>query len=199
MCISAKNVLIINGSVRPEGNTDVLVQYLIKGTEKAGFVCEELKLRELVIKDCDGCYQCIKTGKCFILDDMQAVYNSIEKAQILFFATPNYFCSVTGLMKTFLDRLFVYFHRSARHRLAGKTAFLLVTMNQKNELKETKILYNTFKVVFKHIGLILQEAYYFPEIMEKGAIILRPEYLKTAENVGYSLSSILEKNDVATN
>lgn len=199
MCISSKNVLIINGSVRPDGNTDFVAQYLMKGAEKAGFICEEIKLREFVIQDCDGCYQCIKTGNCFILDDMQVVYKSIEKAQMLFFATPNYFCGVTGLMKIFLDRLFVYFHQSAKSRLAGKIAFLLVTMNQKNEAKETKLLYNTFKVVFKHIGLQLQEVYYFSEIMEKGAVLLRPEYLKSAENIGHSLSSLLEKQNAATN
>jgi len=195
----SKGLLVINGSLRQGGNTDVVTRFVMKGAEKTGMPCKEVKLRELSIKDCDGCYQCIKTGACLIADDMQSVYKSLEKANILVFATPNYFCGVTGIMKVFLDRLFVYFHKSAKHRIEGKTAILLVTMNQKDEPKETKLLYNTFKVVFKHIGILLQEVYYFSEIMEKEAVILKPDYLKMAENIGYSLTSQCEKTDASAN
>lgn len=187
------NGLIINGSVREAGNTDIVLQYLKKGATTAKLQLKEVRLREKNIKNCDGCYKCIEAGYCVVQDDMSQIYEDLERSEILFFATPNYFCSVTGIMKTFLDRLFVYFHKKAKPRLEGKSAVLLITMNQKNEPKETKMIYNTFKVVLKNIGVSINEAVYFSEIMEKGAILKKPQYLKEAENLIPSLIKYYEK------
>lgn len=181
-----KNVFIINGSARASGNTDTILEYIIKGVGDS-LKTECAVLRSLHIESCNGCYECIETGECPICDDMRSFYPLLEKADLLIFATPNYFCGVTGIMKTFLDRMFVYFNKKAKPRIAGKKAILIITMNQKELPSETKIILNTFKIPFKHFGINLVASHIFSEIMEKNAVLKREDYLNKAYEIGQKL------------
>ena len=59
------------------------------------------------IKPCTGCYTCwTKTpGECIHQDDMTDLRLKFRKADLVVLASPLYIFNVTGIMKTFLDRL----------------------------------------------------------------------------------------------
>ena len=61
---------------------------------------------------------------------MQNIYESVEKADVLVFATPVYVFNMTGQLKTFLDRL----HAVDYHTLLNKKIVLLTTFGDSNEL-----------------------------------------------------------------
>lgn len=114
-------VVVIIGSNRRNGNTDILVEEAIKGAESMGAQVSKIYLRNLNFSDCIGCEGCAKTMKCVIKDDMQSLYPLLEEAQGLILASPTCFYNVTGIMKMFLDRLYPYelFDPENRHIWMG--------------------------------------------------------------------------------
>ena len=52
-----KRVLVLNGSVRENGNTDALLSAFAQGVNEAGLSVRIVALRELNINDCAGCCQ----------------------------------------------------------------------------------------------------------------------------------------------
>ncbi len=100
-------VLAINGSPRgANGNTEVLLKTFLKGCEKEGAEIETVYLKDKDIKHCSGCFTCwTKTpGKCIHKDDMEKLLEKVTEADIMVYATPLYYFTVTGLMKDFMDR-----------------------------------------------------------------------------------------------
>ena len=63
-------ILVINGSPRAKGNSDLLCDEFICGAEEAGNQVEKISLREKEISPCRACYACFRTGTCVQQDDM---------------------------------------------------------------------------------------------------------------------------------
>lgn len=105
-------IVAFNGSPREaRGNTHVMVEEFLKGAEKAGAETENILLAKKEIRHCQGCFGCwLKTpGKCVLDDDMEELQAKFLESDIAVFATPLYLANFTGLMKDFLDRLFLPF------------------------------------------------------------------------------------------
>jgi multimeric flavodoxin WrbA len=96
--------LVILGSPRKKGNTEILALQVKKGIEEAGGTCETIRLEGRDIHPCLGCGGCEKEGRCVIQDDMQQMYAKIDHADRIIIASPIYFYSVTAQTKTFIDR-----------------------------------------------------------------------------------------------
>ena len=100
----SKHVLIINSSPRKGGNSETLAASFAKGAEEAGHKVETVYLREKNYGFCKGGLACLKVGHCVIDDDAVEVAARIRDADVLVFATPVYDYSVSGQLKTMLDR-----------------------------------------------------------------------------------------------
>jgi Multimeric flavodoxin WrbA len=101
-------ILAVNGSPRGEkGNTEIILKSFLKGAKEAGSDNETIYLKDKDIKHCVGCFTCwTKTpGKCIHKDDMGELLNKIIEADIIVYATPLYYYTVTGIMKDFMDRM----------------------------------------------------------------------------------------------
>ncbi len=99
-----KNVLIITASLRPGSNSDALAAAFAQGAMEAGNAVETISLKGKSIGFCVGCLACQKTQKCVIRDDAVTLAEKVKNADVVVFATPVYYYSVSGLLKTFLDR-----------------------------------------------------------------------------------------------
>lgn len=71
-----------------------------RGAAEAGNNTEIIRLNEKKIGFCQGCYACEKLGKCFQNDDMNELAEKMLKADVIVFATPVYFYSMSGQLKT---------------------------------------------------------------------------------------------------
>ncbi len=100
-----KKILIVSSSFRKNGNSEMLVKEFEKGAKEAGSAVEVVSLRDLNIGFCRGCLACQKSGKCVIRDDAEALAEKMKNANALVFATPVYYYSVSGQLKTMLDRM----------------------------------------------------------------------------------------------
>ena len=99
-----KAVLIVSSSPRKNGNSETLADAFAKGAREAGRSVETVRLREKQIGFCRGCLACQKLGYCVIQDDAVEIVAKMHDADVLVFATPVYYYSVCGQLKTMLDR-----------------------------------------------------------------------------------------------
>ena len=100
----AKKVLILSASPRKGGNSDLLCDQFSKGAEEAGHQVEKIRVQEKKIAPCLACYGCRDTGVCVQKDDMADILDKLVKADVLVLATPVYFYSMDGQLKTLIDR-----------------------------------------------------------------------------------------------
>jgi len=101
-------VLALNGSPRKTASaTHRLLEALLAGMRDAGAETELVHLRDLELRGCTGCYTCwVRTpGECIHDDGMAGAARALREADLVVFGTPLYHYSMSGLMKTFLDRL----------------------------------------------------------------------------------------------
>ena len=99
-----KNVLIISASPRKGGNSDLLCDRFMEGAKESGHKVEKVVLKEKKIGYCTGCGYCFDAHRCSQKDDMTEILDQMLAADVIVLATPVYFYSVCGQMKTLIDR-----------------------------------------------------------------------------------------------
>ena len=100
----SKKLLVITSSYRKGGNSDSLAEAFANGAREAGNEVEIISLADKTIGFCKGCLACGKTQKCVINDDAVEIAEKMKNAETIAFATPVYYYSVSGQLKTMLDR-----------------------------------------------------------------------------------------------
>lgn len=101
----SKRILVISSSPRKQGNSDILCDQFVKGAVEAGHDVEKIYLKEKDIQYCTGCGYCVgNKGTCSQKDDMEEMKEKMIIADVIVFATPIYFYTMAGQMKTFIDR-----------------------------------------------------------------------------------------------
>lgn len=99
-----KKVLILSGSPRKGGNSDILCDEFARGATEAGHKVEKIRVAEKKIGFCRACYACKDTGVCAIKDDMAEVLQKMIEADVLVLASPVYFYSIDAQLKALIDR-----------------------------------------------------------------------------------------------
>lgn len=101
----SKNVLILSGSPRKGGNSDLLCDEFLKGALAGGNEAEKVFIRDKKIGYCNACYYCRQSdGVCVIKDDMAEIIEKMHKADVIVMSSPVYFYSIDAQMKTVIDR-----------------------------------------------------------------------------------------------
>ena len=101
----SKKVLILSGSPRKNGNSDLLCNEFMRGAKEAGHDTEKIRIAEKTIGYCHGCYYCKDSGgKCAIKDDMAEILQKMIDADVLVLASPVYFYSIDAQLKALIDR-----------------------------------------------------------------------------------------------
>lgn len=101
----SKNVLILSGSARRGGNSDLLCDEFMRGAQEGGHTVEKLRVAAKRISPCIGCYYCKDhDGVCVQNDDMADILQKIIDADVLVLASPVYFYSINAQLKALIDR-----------------------------------------------------------------------------------------------
>lgn len=105
--MAGKKVLVLSASPRKGGNSDLLCDQFILGTKEAGHQAEKIFLRDKRINYCTACDVCQGNGgRCSQQDDMAEILEKMILADVLVLATPVYFYTMNGQMKTLIDRTY---------------------------------------------------------------------------------------------
>ena len=103
----AKNILILMGSPRKNGNTSILCDEFKRGAEEAGHNVEKINVAGMKINGCLGCNGCQRNGgTCVQKDDMTDIYGKILAADVVVLASPIYYYTWTAQLKAVIDRTY---------------------------------------------------------------------------------------------
>lgn len=98
------DVLVLQGSPRPDGSCVVLAGWAAATAQTAGRAASVVFVHDLEIRPCIGCYQCYNTGSCTFDDDMTWLAPAIAAASLLVVCSPVYTNTVPAGLKAVLDR-----------------------------------------------------------------------------------------------
>ena len=78
------NILVLNGSPRPNGNTKAMVEAFAEGARENGNTVNIVDVCKLHIAGCLACEYCHtqEKGVCVQKDDMQQVYPLLEERML---------------------------------------------------------------------------------------------------------------------
>ena len=152
----AQNILILSGSPRKGGNTDLLVEAFVNGISQKHHV-EIVSVHDYKVGPCVGCNACFmsKDNSCAQKDDMALIYEKMALADMLVIASPVYFYGLSAQLKAVIDRC----HNPIRDTFGiKKMALLLVgaaTLPQLFDsiLSQYQLCLNFFKL--EDVGRVL--------------------------------------------
>ncbi len=102
------DVVIIQGSPRPDGNCGILTGWAAEAAKEAGRTSQIIYPHDLDIHCCIGCYQCYNTGTCVFDDDMRGIIDAVRGARLLIVCSPVYTSTVPAGLKLVIDRMQAY-------------------------------------------------------------------------------------------
>ena len=103
-------VLMLNGSPRREGNTQIALQEMETVFQRDGIETEIIQVGNQDIRGCIACGTCYEKGKCVFDDCVNEIAPKFEAADGLVLASPVYYASANGTLIALLDRLFYSTH-----------------------------------------------------------------------------------------
>lgn len=173
-------VLVVNGSPRAKGNSDILCDEFIRGAKEAGHQVEKISLRENEIHPCRACYACFKTGSCVQKDDMADILQKFESSDVVVLASPTYFLTMSGQMKVFIDRLLPKWQG-----LGGKDAYVIVTGH--DGAQGLKRCAEDLAAILENLGDNVKQIIWGERVWQKGEVLgaqaMKDAYL-AGNNVG---------------
>ena len=102
------DILILQGSPRPDGNCSILAGWAADAARTAGRTFRVVYPHDLDIHPCIGCYQCYNSGTCVFRDDMDGIIAKVRGARLVVVCTPVYSNTVPGSLKLLIDRMQAY-------------------------------------------------------------------------------------------
>ncbi len=179
-----RNIVILNGSPRRQGNTSALVNAFAEGAESAGHTVTEFFLDGMDIHGCKGCFGGGKNPEhpCVQRDDMDNIYPAYRAADVVVLASPLYYWTISGQLKTAFDRLFAVAECDPNLRNPKKDCVLLMAA-EGNGFEETLYWYDRLE---KHLGWRSLGKVLCGGVMDAGDIRGRKE-LEDAKNLGKSI------------
>lgn len=104
-------VIAINGSPRKSWNTAMMLDSALEGAKAAGAEGKRVDLYDLKYRGCVSCFECKRLGgksfgHCALKDELQPVLEECLDAEVLLLGSPIYFNDLTGMMRSFIERLY---------------------------------------------------------------------------------------------
>jgi len=192
-------VLGIGGSPRKNGNTDLLLKHIVRGSRKRGLLSDTVLLRDYQFGPCIGCERCRKDRICTGLHDgMTILYPKIVRAAGLVLVSPVHNYNVTAWVKSFIDRLYCFYDfteerpRRFTSRLAsqGRKAVIAAVCEQASK-NDMGLTLEAMRRPLEALGYEIVGELAVLGIFDKGKIRDDPEVLSQADRLGSDLAEAL--------
>ena len=112
-------VILVNGSPHKQGCTYTALAEVKSTLEKNGIETEEFWIGNKPVAGCIGCGSCMQTGKCFVQDGVNEFLEKVASADGFVFGTPVHFASGSGMITSFMDRIFYGRRNLFKNKLAA--------------------------------------------------------------------------------
>jgi multimeric flavodoxin WrbA len=178
-------VVAIGGSPRLKGNTNYLIDQVLKELSSRGVETEKIVLSKYKINPCLGHDNCASFSECRQKDDAPWILEKFSQADGIILASPVYFVYISAQMKTFVDRNnFLYKHnKKIQARCAGLIA-VAAWEGTEEAIKALKNLVTSFNSDTKIFTVTGHED-------KLGEIKNQAEVVKQARDMGQQMAEIL--------
>lgn len=102
------NIVILNGSPRPKGNTAAMVAAYREGAQSAGHTVTVFDVCRMNISGCLACEYCHAKAsrQCVQNDGMQKIYPALDEADMIALASPIYYHGLSGQLACAIHRIY---------------------------------------------------------------------------------------------
>lgn len=179
----AKKIVVLNGSPRAKGNTAGLIAAFKEGAEQAGNEVTVFDLQKLEIHPCLACGGGGKDPQspCVQKDGMTEIYPAYNEADVVVFASPLYYWTISAQLKCAIDRLFATEERAEGRQ---KKDCILLMAAAGHDFEESVYWYERLMthMSWNSLGKVLAG-----EVWKPGDIAGHPA-LEEAKKLGASIS-----------
>lgn len=124
----AKNILVLTGSPRRNGNSETLADAFIKGAKGRGHEVVKFDTAANIVMGCRACDACWSKGDACVFDDaFSDLAPHLAKAEVLVIASPLYWFALSGQIKSAIDKFYSFMGAASPTRLKLKEAILLMS------------------------------------------------------------------------
>ena len=177
-----KNVLVITGSPRKGGNTDLLAQAFAKGAEAAGHEVTIFNAAADPVQPCRACDGCWSKGAaCVFEDGFTRLAPLMLKADAIALCGPVYWFSFSAQLKSVIDKIYSLSGESSPQKLKG-TMYLLMCAGEPT-VEIFDLAKQEFDNTVSFLGLVNGGYVLAPGVYEKGDIN-NTDALDRAEKLG---------------
>lgn len=189
----SKQILMLSGSPKKNGNTAALVEWFTEGALSKGARVELIHTAFLQYKfpGCTSCRLCQKEEAygCVIEDDAALVLAKMAAADVIVMATPLYFFAASAQLKVVIDRMFSLYKwdnaaGTMKTALKGKTLVLLASAYEDVGLDA---LEKPFSLTAEYTGMKF-ESLLVPDAGVSGDIRKKPSAREKAASLGKRLA-----------
>lgn len=183
-----KKIMILNGAGRRNGNTAELIKAFTEGAQSVGNEVREFYLQTMNIHGCIDCQGCARANAdannpCVQKDDMAQIYEAYLWCDVIVFASPIYWFTITGTLKTAVDRLYAIQRKLGLDHSSRETALILTAGG--DDFSQPIEWYSKFEkwMKWKNWGIVTAtgKSYYNPDGKNP------PEKVEEARKLGASI------------
>lgn len=165
----SKNILVLTGSPRRGGNSDLMADAFIRGAESAGHKVTKVAAAQLKVGGCTACEACYSNGQaCVQEDDFNQVAKLMEKADAIVFSTPIYWFTFPTYLKAIIDKFYSFL--MGEKQLPIRESMLLVC----GEMEESAIfdgIINSYSQSVSYMDWQDRGCFYVTGVCGKGDIL----------------------------
>ncbi|MDD2472570.1 MULTISPECIES: flavodoxin family protein [unclassified Methanoculleus] len=180
----SKKILVLTGSPRKGGNSDLMADAFIKGAQAAGHAVTKYETGLKKINGCKACNECYSKGDaCVFRDDFNTLAPLMEQSDVLVLATPMYWFTFPAQLKAALDKMYALLIGGRQSNIKES---ILLACAETTEEADFDGLVRTYGLIASYQKWTDLAHLLVPSVVEKGDI-LHTDALRRAEELGLSL------------
>lgn len=180
-------VIGFTGSPRKGGNTEILVEEILKGASDAGAETKSFNLSRMIIAPCEACQHCKgNEGECATKDDMQDIYEELKEADAFILGSPVYMWQMSAQAKLFTDRLYAFYMTGFEEKYGKKDMALVFSQGNPDESLFSEY-YDYTMNMFEFLGYNVVDMLASYGNQAPGEVKNKEDVLKKAREIGKKL------------
>ena len=182
----SKNILVLTGSPRKGGNSELLADAFINGALEKGHKVNKYESAFKSIHGCKACDACWSNEKvCVFEDDFIELAQFLNVADTIVFSTPVYWFGMSAQIKLAIDRLYSYMSPRCQNKLKIKES-CLIACAEDNDEKVFEGILGTYRGIVNYLNWENRGILTVPSVYKKGDV-LNTGFILKAEKMGNKL------------
>lgn len=173
-----KNILIITGSPRKNGNSALLAKAFMEGAERAGNKVTLFDAAKKKVHPCIACDICLTKGRCVYNNDFSELIPTLEEADVIVLATLLYWFTFSAQLKLVIDRMYSL-------QLQNKKSVLIVSAAT-DDMKDFEGVVSTYGLIHTHLEWKNRAILNVPNVNGIGEV-MDTDWLEKAKEIGLTI------------